>query len=241
LVVKLYRGFATKEDQMLSSAKSVIALGPKKSSSNPLLSRTTGKPTSFSFLSSQNPILNQTNRIVTVGLISSYGLGARLINTVPGDFRLNKLAADTDLSGTEEKVDYPVLNFYKAKDGGDGSALSLQYRSKAITINACSQKGMEKKFDWPNKVGMKVFVKDMAKMLNVLTGVDKGFEVQYKLTTEDELRIKCHLKKFGDTFNFQLTNTKGETTTTVALNLESPDVTLFVEFLRCSIRSALGF
>jgi len=233
---------------MLSSAKAVISLGQKKVSTNPLLTRTTGKPTSFSFLTSQNPILNQTNRIVTVGLISSYGLGARLINTHAGEFRfppkqptLSDTPSGDTLQSDGEKVDYPVLNFYRTKEGGEGCALSVQYRGKSITLNAANQKGAEKKFDWPNKVIMKVFAKDMAKMLNVLTGVEKGFEVQYKITAEGELKIKCQLKKSGDGFNFQLTNEKGEQKNSVSLNLESPDVTLFVEFLRCSIRSTLGF
>jgi len=74
----------------------------------------------------------------------------------------------------------PVYKLYKANKTNNGAAfqLDLNPEKESIFIDVSKQIG-EQKFDWQNKITMKLSITDIAKMLAVLTGKTKGAKLYH--------------------------------------------------------------
>jgi len=218
------------------------------------------RPNSFTSVAQKNPILHQSNRILTVGLISCYGkfqasnfatqAGSPLSKSINFTTKQPKDTASLDdLEIKKEKA--PLLILVKEnKDPSKTTLLQFRYVKSTVWITSAPHRGdnnpstdKETQFDWENKLTYRIFPVDQAKLLNVLNGVENELNATSRFTSKDgaAVAVALQVKKMTNGFTLKVTNEVGGQPKTLNSNLEPADATLLVEFLRCSIRHSLGF
>jgi len=213
---------------------------------NPVLVRATGIPTP-SVMLHQNPILHQSNRIVTVGLLSSYGQpkkgNGRTSST--STFATNPATTTTDINktGTDFKA-LPTLSIQNKECGNFIFKYSYSYKNAFVEAYPKALPGSTKAFDWGNKLVMKLGLAELGKLLTVLTSTQENALVTYE-STKDGLKdtFVMTLEKAPKDGCFKLFASKKSATEdkSVYVELTQSDAALFIEFIRNSIRSGLGF
>jgi len=231
--------------------KNIVVLSNKRSV-NPVVARATGTPYSTSPIAHKNPILHQSNRIVTVGLLSSYGL-LQTPSKSPYQVGINSTSKP---SFTGEL--HPQLQFVSPRSvEGDKSAFNFKFepQEKVVKIEGTNieDKSIDLSEEFENKISLSIYLGEFAKILSVLT------------TTESELLITRTSEKGSDQkakISFVLRRPKDETpkdesrgfllqlsrqyigvekTSSITYLMNNSEAVLLTEFMRNSIRSGLGF
>jgi len=204
----------------------------------------------------QNPILHQANRIVTVGLLQSYGRGGITHYHAPKPAPFSTSAAALDELDKVKPVlqTQPQLSFYKpnATSIEKGAAIQFKYSytGKCVFVEAAKQKAAADKsgkaisaYDWDSKMVMKIYVQELGKMLTVLTGTESAAEFAH--TNEKDGVKSFSSARFAklDAKQYQMTISRktGDDAAQLQVAIDHADAALLTEFIRCSIRSVLGF
>jgi len=211
---------------------------------NPVLVRATGIPTP-SVMLHQNPILHQSNRIVTVGLLSSYGQPKKGNGRTTSTFATNAATTTTDINktGSDFKA-LPTLSIHNKESGNFVFKYSYSYRNAFVEAYPKALPGSAKPYDWGNKLVMKLGLAELGKLLTVLTSTQENTLVTYESTKDGQKdTFVMTLEKATKDGCFKLFASKKSETEekSVSVELTQTDAALFIEFIRNSIRSGLGF
>jgi len=251
--------------------RNIISFSSKVASTGLRFRQSIGIPSSSSTLIQKNPILNQSNRIVTVGLLSSYSCrgkqGQSLFSSLPSSsfssssFTTSKAESEV-VQSTPEVVQstakvignrQPSLNISKPHiDTQKGCLLRLayNYNNRTVIVTAAPQKGEKLpqqphyyslQFDWNSKVSIVISLFELGRLLAVLSGSTNEAIVQTALS-QVETSVKLSLSNKANSYIVNLLKeVDGKNVSNMQTTLEPTEVVVLVEFLRCSIRSGLGF
>jgi len=240
--------------------KNVVLLS-NKLSVNPVVSRATGSPygSSPNTLAHKNPILHQSNRIVTVGLLSSYGLLQNASRSNP--HQVHNPTKSASLTGQL----HPQLNFISPKSlEGRKSSFNFKFdtQEKVVEIEASALKEentIEMEMEpIENKISVSIYLGEFAKVLTVLTTNEPEVTItrtpdenkNTSLDPIDQSKLSFVLKRPTDeipSFLLQLSkhniclDLDEETASSVSYRMNNSEAVLLTEFMRNSIRSGLGF
>jgi len=192
----------------------------------------------------QNPILHQSNRIVTVGLLSSYGQPKNRSNKqtiTSAAFSTN--ANDLKVVGSEKENISRLPNPQLTLSKKDGTLMTWKYN---YSLRSVFVDGVNKldgiKFDWSNKLTVRINVGELGKLLSVLTSNEATTNLVHEVERDGiKFTATFTLQRTNGQITLQLGKKTGSETETVFLQLEQSDAALLTEFVRNSIRSGLGF
>ncbi len=140
---------------------------------------------------------------------------------------------------------YPTdFTLYKMKKEGNGSALSVSpnFRNKAMYLSLAAQGG-EGKFDWKNKIVLKLSDSDVASMLAVLSGkMDKHDKIYHEY---NDNVTKGGFGKSTKYPGFGMRLSKGkkgqDPDRTISVFVSTAEAVLLEEVLRHGFRLMLGW
>jgi len=229
---------------MLVNARVSVSVNPRLHSSI--------KPHNANSLISQNPVLHQSNRIVTSGLLSSVGAMRTYSNGTTMEFGKQstfptnrstspQFQQQNQPQQTQERS--PQLRIMKAdQDVSKGKGVIFRYYNGFVTLQffqqnqelGYTQGGI---FDYQSPVAVsRLSLNDLGRCLTVLSGTTPSVSINKKT---GGVESTLTLTKHSD--SHYVLNINSPSGSKVETSLNQSDATLLVEFLRCSVRSGLGF
>jgi len=233
---------------------------------NPAVAKATHSHHTLASLSTRNPIIHSSNRIVTVGLLSSCGktrmnqfhtkpqkLTETLKDVRDGTMSTSGGAfAQLEAQMEGERKEAPSLHFYHSDfSPQQGAAFQFRYnhQTKGLIVDASAQKGEKVKgqrtvYDWENKLTFRANVSDLGKILSVLSGAEGRTSLLHNVTKETDKFTAIFVLEKSDkgtpvTVSIERKSENNDRSLNTTLN--ESEVALLTEFVRCSIRTALGF
>jgi hypothetical protein len=216
----------------------------------------------------QNPVLNYSNRIMTVGLLQRNGSEScrnfRTVSTTPllnNNNNNNNSNNNNSNNNPVEEVDkipkqtQPQLTFFKPSKTNpeEGSAFQFRYSypGKCVFIESAKQKASERprghpfgaNFDWEHKLVVKVNIHELGRMLAVLNGSELEVYLLHNFEKDGmKTSSSCKFWKLNQTsFGIQVGRKIDGQESSLSAYIDQQDSILLTEFVRCSIRSGLGF
>jgi len=215
-----------------------------------------------SVLIQQNPILHQSNRIVTAGLLSSYTSKRFAFQTVPLQQDNNReWISDVPLPTAEQKevptqrepdlvdefaAEQPQFTLYEKRVGFDKHAVRFSYSTtmRTVFIEYATKKTDNTPYplyDWANKTSYRATLSDLGVLLTVLSGNEIRSKVE-KVIDGQNVAVEIAKNDKSSTFTLCISKPIKETEMErVIIKMEEADSMLLTEFVRCAVRRGLGF
>jgi len=210
----------------------------------------------------QNPILHQSNRIVTAGLLSSYTSKRFVFHTVPQKQSNKEWITDVPLMPSPDKkeiqiqrepdfvdgvdAEQPQFTLYEKRANLDKHAVRFSYSTTMRTVfiefaRKVTDKTPYPKYDWVNKTSYRATLSDLGVLLTVLSGSENHAKVEKLI---DGYSISVEIIKNDNSSGFTLRVSKPikeNEVEQVVIKMEESDSILLTEFVRCAVRRGLGF